>query len=133
MSTTMETLYELQGLLLSTKASPTTRESRIRELREAVPPPILSHFERLISLKRKGVALVRRGFCCECHLRVSAATNASLVRPEDIFLCESCGCYLMKAPDEETETPAVAPAAPAKAPAKAPRRTARKKPVATAV
>ena len=102
MSTTMETLYELQGLLLSSKTSAATPESRIHKLRQDVPPPILAHFDRVIAQGRKGVALVRRGICGECHLRVSFATNASLVRPDDIFLCENCGCYLMKAPDEET-------------------------------
>jgi hypothetical protein len=126
MSTTMETLYELQGLSLSSKASAATRESRARELRAVVPPPILAHFDRLIAQGRKGVALVRRGVCGECHIRVSAATAASLVRPDDIFLCESCGCYLMLAPEETT-----APAQPA-APPKAPGRRPRKKPVATA-
>jgi hypothetical protein len=130
MSTTMETLYELQGLLLFSKASAATRESQARELRAAIPPPILAHFDRLIAQGRKGVALVRRGVCGECHLRVSAATAASLVRPDDIYLCENCGCYLMLAPDESTAP--VPPAAPAKAPAKAPGRPARKKPVATA-
>jgi hypothetical protein len=120
MSTTMETLFELQGLLLSGKGPAATRESRIRELRETVPPPILAHFERLIGLKRKGVALVRRGVCGECHLRVSAATSFGLVRPDDIFLCENCGCYLMLAPEEPAE--AAPPVAPAKAPAKPKRK-----------
>lgn len=127
MSTTMESLYELQGLLLSSKASAATRESRIRALRETVPPPVLAHFDRLIAQRRKGVALVRRGFCGECHLRVSFATAASLVRPDDIFLCENCGCYLMLAPEETTVAAQPAAAAPPKAPGRRPR----KKPVAT--
>jgi predicted nucleic acid-binding Zn-ribbon protein len=126
MSTTMETLYELQGRLLQKKAATATREAGIRELREKVPPPILAHFDRLIAQGRKGVALVRGGVCGACHLRVSAATAASLVRPDDIFLCENCGCYLMLSPEESlaAERPA--------APAKAPGRPARKKPVVTA-
>lgn len=127
----METLYELQGLLRSSKAPAATRESRIAELRPAVPPPILAHFDRLITQRRNAVALVRRGVCGECHLRVSASTAASLARPDDIFVCEYCGCYLMRAPEESI---AVAPpAAPAKALAKAPGRPRRKRPVATAI
>jgi hypothetical protein len=126
MSTTMETLYELQGLLLSSKASTATRGNRIRELRETVPPSILGHFDRLVAQGRRGVALVSHGVCGECHLRVSSATAACLVRPDEIFLCENCGCYLLLAPEESIAAGARA------APVKPSGRPARRKPVATA-
>lgn len=125
MSTTIETLYELQGLLLQKKAATAKQEARIRELRATVPSPILAHFDRLIAQRRKGVALVRGGVCGGCHLRVSAAMAAGLVWPDDISLCENCGCYLMLSPEESIA------AVQAAALAKAPSRPARMKPVAT--
>jgi hypothetical protein len=54
----------------------------------------------MISIGRSGVALVRHGICGECHLRVPTGLLASLANPADVYLCESCGCYLMLPADE---------------------------------
>ena len=90
------------------------------------PSPVLAHFDRLVAQGHRGVALVHHGVCGECHLRVSSATAASLVRPDEIFLCENCGCYLLLAPEESIAAGARA------APVKPSGRPARRKPVATA-
>jgi len=117
----VESLFSLQQLLLQKARVTPEQETKIRQLRKKVPLPILGHFERIITQGRKGVALVRHGVCCECHVRVSAGTAASLVRPKDLYLCESCGRYLLLAPEEApeaVETPTSA------APGKTPKKTA---------
>ena len=110
----VENLYALQQLALQkTRATP-EQETRIRQLRKKAPLPVLGHFDRIIASGRRGVALVRHGVCCECHVRVSAGTAATLSHPKDIYLCESCGRYLLLAPEEMPgggDEPA-APAAP---------------------
>jgi len=108
MQAIVESLYAQQQMLLQLK--PVTKEQmvRIEKLRENIPASVLGHFDRLIAQGRRGVALVRRGVCGECHLRVSSGTVASLVQPKDIYLCDNCGRYLLLAPDE--------PVAPAKPP-----------------
>jgi predicted nucleic acid-binding Zn-ribbon protein len=121
MNTITENLHALQQVLLQKSPVTAERRARIKELRENVPVPILSHFDRLIAQGRKGVALVRHGICGQCHLRVSSGTASSLLQPKDIYLCENCGCYLLLAPEEVTP-PAEAPAVVA-----APVRKGRKK------
>ena len=81
----------------------------------------------MIALGRKGVAPVRHGVCSGCHIRVSIGTLASLVYPKDLYLCDSCGRYLLLPLDE------IAAAAEAPAPLPAPVRKVRRKPVAAAV
>ena len=76
----------------------------VQQLRATVPVPVLAHFDRMASWGRKGVALVRHGVCCECHMRVPTATVASLISPHDLYLCESCSCYLLL-PTEEIPPP----------------------------
>ncbi len=109
MKAMVENLFALQQLLLKSSRVTPEQEAKIRQLRKNVPLPVLGHFDRIIKQGRRGVALVRHGVCCECHVRVSAGTAASLVRPKDLYLCESCGRYLLLDPEEATEA-AEAPA-----------------------
>lgn len=95
MRTTIEHLLALQKLVLPSASSAPERQARIDELRKLVPPPVLTHFDRMVSHGRKGVALVRHGVCSECHIRVPVGTLASLVAPNDVYLCDICGCYLL--------------------------------------
>ncbi len=112
MKAMVENLYALQQLLLKSTRATSEQEAKIRQLRKNVPLPVLGHFDRIIKQGRRGVALVRHGVCCECHVRVSAGTAASLVRPKDLYLCESCGRYLLIDPAEAPESAeVVAPAA----------------------
>ena len=99
----VENLFALQQLLLKSSRVTPEQETKIRQLRKNVPLPVLGHFDRIIKQGRKGVALVRHGVCCECHVRVSAGTAASLIRPRDLYLCESCGRYLLIDPEEAPE------------------------------
>ena len=123
----VENLYAQQQILLQPKAASKEQMACIQQLREKVPVQILGHFDRLIAQGRRGVALVRRGICGECHLRISSGTVASLVQPKDVYVCDNCGRYLLLAPDESV-TPAESAA-----PVPPPARKTRKKPVAAAV
>jgi predicted nucleic acid-binding Zn-ribbon protein len=127
MRTIVENLYTLQQLQLQTAPASTEREAQIRKLRGKIPPPVLSHFDRLLAIGRKGVALVQNGICRGCHLRVPSGIAASLARPKDLYLCDNCGAYLLVPLGEIS--PPVDSAPPIPVPA---RKKTRKKPVATA-
>ena len=90
----MEKLLALQKLQRQTKALSPEDEAGILKLRENVPPPILSHFDRLIARGKKGVALARNGVCTECHLRITSGTLARLAYTTEIRICDNCGRYL---------------------------------------
>lgn len=105
----VETLLQLQQLVPSGQPVPSARVIEIQRLRATVPLPVLTHFDRMTKLRGRGVALVRHGVCNECHMRVPSATVASLISPHDLYLCESCSCYLLL-PVEEIPAPAPPPA-----------------------
>jgi predicted nucleic acid-binding Zn-ribbon protein len=123
MTTLMEKLLTAQKALLRLPNKSAEHESVLHDLTKNIPAPILAHYLRLITQGRNGVALVRHGVCCECHLRVASSLAAILAKSEDLHLCENCGCYLALAPDEQST---VAPAAAAPAPAARPARKARR-------
>lgn len=100
MSQTIEHLLALQKLHFQTKPLLVAEEARIRALREKVPLPILTHFDRLIVRGKKGVAIARGGVCSECHLLISSGTLASLAYACEIHTCENCGRYLYLPEDE---------------------------------
>lgn len=103
MKTMIQNLLALQSLLLPPVPSTPERQAKITELKKSVPPPVLTHFERMVSRGKNGVALVRHGVCSECHIRVPVGTLASLVTPHDVYLCDSCSCYLLLPPDESID------------------------------
>ena len=105
----VEKLLQIQQLAPPSRAVPAARQTEFRDLRATVPVPVLAHFDRLISWGRKGVALVRHGVCSECHMRVPTATVASLISPHDLYLCESCSCYLLLPTEEIPPLPAPPP------------------------
>ena len=96
----VETLLELQTILLTKPAEGTEAAAKAFELRSEVPSSRLGHFQRQISRGRRAVAVVRNGVCGECHMRLPTGAAASLVSADDLVLCETCSCYLMLAPDE---------------------------------
>ncbi len=96
----VENLLALQKLMLPPTPPTPEKEAKITELRKLVPPPVLSHFDRLVVRGKKSVALVRHGVCTECHIRVPVGTLASLITPHDVYLCDSCSCYLLLPTDE---------------------------------
>jgi predicted nucleic acid-binding Zn-ribbon protein len=121
----VENLYALQQLVNSPVSA--ERDARVQALRDVIPAPVLSHFDRLLTVGRKGVSVVRDGICRQCHLRVPSGTAASLARPKDLFICDNCGAYLYvpleEIPASGNSTPPVN-VAPVPAPAKKPRRKA---------
>ncbi len=104
MRTLVENLLALQKLMLPSSPSSPERQARIDELRKLVAAPVLTHFDRLVTRGRKSVALVRHGVCTECHIRVPVGTLASLITPHDVYLCDSCSCYLLLPSDEVSAT-----------------------------
>jgi len=120
MNAIMETLLAAQQIELQSTEMTPEQEAELERLRRKVPEPILGHYDRLIIRGKKGVALVRNGVCCECHMRLPIAEVAQLVIEDEIHLCSSCGRYLVQAPTE--------PVAPAPEPPKR-RRAARKQSV----
>ena len=116
-------LHEAQKTLLSVPLGAPPWEALGRTLSATVPAPVLSHFLRLVSTGRPGVSLVRRGVCSQCHIRVGLGIAAALRNPENLHLCDHCGCYLLMPDDELPPTHAVT----------APATTARKRPRAMTV
>jgi hypothetical protein len=94
----IKTLLELQKLQLNLKPLSLAAESQVNQLRAQVPKPILDHFDRLIAQGKTGVAIVRNGVCCGCHLRICSGTSAGLARRTDIHICDNCGRYLYLPP-----------------------------------
>jgi predicted nucleic acid-binding Zn-ribbon protein len=125
MNNLIDNLFALQELEYPQHKTTPEATEKIKMLRELVPPPILGHYDRLLARNKKGVALVRNGVCCECHMRVAIGVLNTLMRRADIELCGSCGryLYLPEAPAEPIATPAPEPPKPA---------TRKRKPRATA-
>jgi predicted nucleic acid-binding Zn-ribbon protein len=113
----IQNLLAIQTMVRPGKKATAEQKAAIAELRAKVPAPILAHYDRLLASGRRGVALVHHGVCGGCHMKVPIGTAAAMAKPEDLFLCENCGCYLTLAPEE----PAEAPRPPAPAPARKPR------------
>lgn len=95
----------------------------VESLRKHVPEPILAHYDRLRVRGKKGVALVRHGVCSGCQMKLATGVHASLLRNEDIAMCDSCARYLLVAP--ELPVASSEPPAPVKKPpVRRPRRKA---------
>jgi predicted nucleic acid-binding Zn-ribbon protein len=104
MKNTIAPLFELQSL--EAKSPNPEEASEIQRLRKKVIPQILAHYDRLRARGKRGVALVRNGVCAECHMRLSSGTYATLLRAEDIMICDNCGRYLYQDPAAvRVETP----------------------------
>ncbi len=75
-------------------------------LRAEVPEPILGHYNRLIARKKKGVAVIRNQVCTGCQMRLPIGVITTLMRNEDIQLCDNCGryLYLPETPEENNPT-----------------------------
>lgn len=124
----IERLYELQELELSATAGSPEVKRTIESIRKQTPEPIMGHYDRLMARGKKAVALVQHGVCTGCRMRLPSGAYATLLRDNDICMCDNCGRYLLLAPDEQVlPAKAAAPAQttkpqPAK-PEKKPRKT----------
>jgi Zn-ribbon protein, possibly nucleic acid-binding len=100
-------LLKLQELEFDRTPS-AAEEKEMEELRAGVPEPVLGHYDRLIARGKKGVAVVRNQVCSGCQMRLPIGTVNTLMRNEDIQLCDSCGRYLYlpeNPPAAETPAP----------------------------
>lgn len=104
----MSTLLELQTLEFN-ETTGDDKASQIAALRTRIPPPILGHYDRLVARGKKGVAAVRGQVCAGCHMRLPIGTVNTLMKCEDIQLCDSCGRYLYMAEVAEVAEVAAAP------------------------
>ena len=111
---------QLAGKVTKTKKAPLVLQ--VAGLREAVPHPILEHYDRLMARGKKGVAIVRNGVCTGCRMKLASGINAAVMRDEDITMCDSCARYLVIDPEPAPEPEAV-PVKPKKKRAAASRRT----------
>ena len=105
----MEALLAAQQIELQPAKKTPAQESELARLRALVPAPILGHYDRLIVRGKKGVALLRNGVCCECHMRLPIGEVASLAIENEVHLCSSCGRYLLPAPREPLAASASVP------------------------
>jgi predicted nucleic acid-binding Zn-ribbon protein len=110
----IQRLFEVQELEMGPKAeSPETRQA-IETLRKEIPEQILGHYDRLRGRGKKGVALVRHGVCSGCQMKLASGIHAQLYRDDDIGVCDTCGRYLLLAPEEAPggKAPGEPPASP---------------------
>jgi hypothetical protein len=93
MNELIKNLLKLQSLEFDEQVGP-DMEKRIAELRAKIPAPILGHYDRLVARGKKGTAIIRNEVCTGCHMHVPRGVVLTLMRGEDIQLCENCGRYL---------------------------------------
>ena len=86
-------IWKLQALELDETVIK-RRPKQIAELRAKVPLQVLGHYDRLRARGKKGVTIVRNQVCTACHMQVPLGAILTLMRGEDIQLCECCGRYL---------------------------------------
>ena len=108
MNDLLTNLLKLQAIDFA-ETSDKDAEAQRGELRSRVPQPILGHYDRLVARGKKGVAIVRNQVCTGCHMRLPIGTINTLMRGQDIQLCDTCGRYLVLAEPEaiRPEEPAV--------------------------
>jgi len=115
MNSSIPLLQELRSLEAAPGDMSPEHAARAAELRAALPPPVLAHYNRLVVNGTKPFAEVRRGICGGCHLKLAAWIRQATASDE-LHLCEHCGAFLVFVPEEPARPAAVA----------APRQTRRK-------
>ncbi|HPY29953.1 MAG TPA: C4-type zinc ribbon domain-containing protein [Verrucomicrobiota bacterium] len=109
MNDLLKDLVRLQAIELK-EIKEKNRDSIIQELRSRIPPPILGHYDRLMVRGKKGIIAVRNQVCTGCHMKLPLAVVMTLMKQEDIQLCDTCGRYLYL-PEEPAAPPAEPPPA----------------------
>ena len=102
MNAVLQNLLKLQTLDFASGSDKKTA-AEIAGLRAQVPAPILGHYDRLRTRGKKGVALVRNHTCTGCYMRQPIGKITTLMRDEDIQLCDSCGRYLYLPTEAESQ------------------------------
>jgi len=96
-------VWKLQTLELADP--PAGQPKEIAALRAQIPSQVLAHYDRLRARGKKGVSLVRNQVCTACHMQVPRGAILTLMRGEDIQLCECCGRYLYLPESTAAPTP----------------------------
>ena len=106
MNSILQNLLKLQALEFGETTAKNV-EAQTAELRGNIPQPIIGHYERLRVRGKKGIAVVRNQVCTGCHMHVPIGQINTLMRGEDVQLCESCGRYLYLPDPAETAAQAL--------------------------
>jgi predicted nucleic acid-binding Zn-ribbon protein len=104
MNELLQNLIKLQSLEFE-KTSDKAADPVIAELRGKIPSQILGHYDRLVAHGKKGLAAVRGQVCTGCHMSLPIGVITTLMRGDDIQLCDSCGRYLYLAEEMKEEAP----------------------------
>ncbi len=110
MNDILTALVALQDLEFGNKKLAPAKQATADELRKKIPAPILGHYERLMARGKKGIAIVKNGVCTGCYMRLATGAMGTLLRREDVQLCDTCGRYLYL-PHEPAPAPEAAPPA----------------------
>jgi predicted nucleic acid-binding Zn-ribbon protein len=119
MNELLQNLIKLQ-LLEFEKKPDKAADPAIAELRGKIPSQILGHYDRLVAHGKKGLAAVRDQVCTGCHMHLPIGVITTLMRDDDIQLCDNCGryLYLLEATKAEVPKPTAKPG-----PARKPRKS----------
>ena len=93
MNELLQNLVKLQSLEFAGVKNKNV-EASLAELRGKIPPQILGHYDRLVAHGKKGLAAVRDQVCTGCHMHLPIGVVTTLMRDDDIQLCDNCGRYL---------------------------------------
>ncbi len=104
MNELLQNLVNLQSFEFDKKTDKTA-DPAIAELRGKIPPQILGHYDRLVAHGKKGLAAVRDQVCTGCHMHVPVGVVTTLMRDDDIQLCDNCGRYLYLAEATKADVP----------------------------
>ena len=94
MNAILQTLLKLQNLEFGSPLAVSTHETEAGALRAGIPPAILDHYDRFRARGKKGIALLVNQVCTGCHMSVTTAKLAHVMRGTEVERCESCGRYL---------------------------------------
>lgn len=95
----LESLRELNRLQIRppatfTKLSKKEQKRQIESLRAQLPTAILGHHDRRITTGQKSLAVVRKGTCGGCHLKLPRGHQSAAKANTDLDVCDNCGIFL---------------------------------------
>lgn len=106
----LKELSELESPIQASKNVSTEEKiKRILKLRQLIPEPVISHYDRFVKSGKVPIVAVKNGVCYGCFVSLSSGSFQQLLRQDDLNLCENCGRYTY--PDGEAVEEAVAPVA----------------------
>jgi len=121
MKNVMEKLLALQNLQVQPSRPSAEVASQIDALRKEIPESLLGKFDRWMARRKKAVAVVHNGVCCECHIGVASGVVGALVFGDEVQHCGNCGRFLYLPSDEPVFSQKLVPEAkPARRRKKAP-------------